>query len=282
LTRPAGLYLAIVVAGTIGVRLLLARRLSLFRPVGAMLLAALIPTGAWIARNAIVFSLPRLSTADAIMTVYFAGAGGYQLHFGIGLEEAQRRISKEFSLPPPEVTNNHWVTQQSVADMDAALRAATSKVLLKYPVEVVEGGALGIVKSGLGHNVDVLTSAMDVRWNPPGAGALLRGDVAGAFTRLFQNHLVAVVLLFWSLAHTFLTLALVAMFWVMALRFADVRGFARGIAPVLAYFYLTVALVGAEAYFRSRAPHMPILFALAGIAAARLYGGSAVSLKAER
>jgi len=271
LTRPAGLYLSMVLGGTILVRALLARRLqATLLPIGAMFVATLIPTGAWIARNAVVFSVPRLSTADAIMTVYFAGAGGYQVHEGIGLEDAQRRISKEFSLPPPEVTNNHWVTTQSVAEMDAALRAASARVLMKYPVEVVEGGLLGIIKSSLGHNVEVLTSAMGIPWHHPGGGALLRGEVSAAVGRLLQNHPLAVLLLFWSLAHTAITLVLVASFVAMTVLYADVRRFALPMVPVLAYFYLTVALVGAEAYFRSRSPHVPLLIALAGIAAGRL------------
>ena len=70
-------------------------------------------------------------------------------------------------------------------------------------------------------------------------------------------------------------MALVGVFLIMAVRSAEVRPFALAIAPMLAYFYLTVALVGADAYFRSRAPHVPFLIALAGVAAARLIDRSA-------
>src|SRR5262249_24439427 len=151
-----------------------------------LLLVALTPPAAWIVRNAAVFSLPRLSNADAIMEVYFAGAGAYQVEHGLTLEEAQARISKEYDLPPPEVTNNHWVTDQPGAEMDAKLRAAAFPVLTKYPKALVVSSALAIIKSGFSHNAGVLAQAMGREWIPPGAGDLLRGDRA-ALSRLAQN-----------------------------------------------------------------------------------------------
>lgn len=268
LTRPAGLYLPMVLG-----LMLIARgwwhghlRLAL-KTASVLVVAALIPVSAWIARNAAVFAVPRLSTADAIMTVYFAGAGGYQRHFGISLDEAQQRISQEFALPPPNVTNNHWTTTQSVAEMDRELRAASLPVLTKYPLDTLISSSLGIVKSSLSHNVAVLAGAMRRPWTPPSASAVLEGDIAGAFGRLLENHPLTVVVLFWTLAQTAIVTLLALAFVPIALVRPALQPFGWAVGPVLLYFVLTVGLVGAEAYWRSRTPHLPFLCALAAAAA---------------
>src|SRR5262249_18994212 len=137
----------------------------------AMLLAFAIPVAPWVCRNAVVFGLPRLTTADAIMTVYFAGGGAYEIEHNITLDQAQDRIATEYDLPPPHVTNHHWVSSIPVKEMDRRLRSVQSGVLLKYPVALVESSVLGILKAHISHNVAVLGYLWGIPW-----GASSRAD----------------------------------------------------------------------------------------------------------
>jgi len=270
LTRPAGLYLPGVFAVVlVGVGL---ARHCLMRAIGygtLLLLVALLPVAGWIARNSAVFSLPRLTHNDAIMQVYFAGAGAYQIQHGITLEEAQERISREFDLPPPHVTNNHWISDVPVAQIDAQLRSASMPVLLKYPKAMVVSSLTAVGKASVSHNVALLGRILDRPWNPPGTASLLRAEAA-AFDRLFQNEPSLLLAFCWQYGHNMITwlLALVGLF--IGLRNRKTRLFSLLLAAVLAYFHMTVALVGVEAFYRSRTPHMPYVFVFAGLAAAAL------------
>ena len=105
LARPAGLYLPFVFALLLAAVGLWRRRVVLHAGLAvALLVPALVPVGAWMARNRAVFGIGRLTHADAVMLVYFTGAGALQVQEGISLEQAQSKISAEFRLPPPEVT----------------------------------------------------------------------------------------------------------------------------------------------------------------------------------
>lgn len=265
LARPAGLYLPFLFA------LLLAftgwRRGHLLRHAalaGLLLLTALAPVGAWIARNWAVFSVPRLTHNDAIMLVYFTGGGAYQIEHGLTLEQAQKQISKEYNLPPPEVTNNPWLTDLPIAEMDAQLRAAVKPILLRYPGSLFISSLRGTFKASFSHNVLLLGEVIGDPWNPPGFSSLLRGE-AESLRRLQQNSPLLILAFFWELIHAIGSWMLALIGLYLALRAQQTRPFGLALLMVLFYFHLTVAMVGADAFFRSRTPHMPYLFALAGL-----------------
>ncbi len=269
LTRPTGLYLPfLLVAFFVLAGLVQRRALPALLHAAVFVLLALTPVAAWIARNATVFSFARLTSNDAIMLVYFTGGGAYVVEHGISLDEAHNRIAKEFGLTHPNVTNNPWSGRKPEAEIDAELRAAAFAVISKYPKSLLLSCALGIAKSSVSHNVGTLAHAMDEEWVRPDTNAMLRFDPA-ASSRLLQNHGVLVVAFVWQLCHSVLGHILCLVGVVIALRDRRLRPAALLLGALLAYFLLTVAIVGSEAYSRSRTPHMPLVFSFAGLPLSR-------------
>ena len=64
------------------------------------------------------FGIPRVTNVDSNNLVYFVGAGAYQVRHGITLEEAQDQIAREFHLVPYIVTQNPWMTDRPLKDVD--------------------------------------------------------------------------------------------------------------------------------------------------------------------
>jgi hypothetical protein len=74
----------------------------------------------------------------------------------------------------------------------------------------------------------------------------------------------------WQVAHTTLTTLLFGFGVLAALRCRPSLPIALMLLVLLAYFLLTVALAGLEAYWRFRSSHMPLLFTFAAVALGRL------------
>ena len=210
-----------------------------------------------------VFSVPRLTTVEAANNVYFMGAGAYQLHYGLSLEDAQASIAREHGLPPYIAVQNPWTSDQSVAEMDAELRAAAVPVLTRYPRELLKSSLLGVAKASVSHNTGELARLVGQEWQAPGTGDLLRLRPE-AFARLWGNGPGLALVFGWQVLHALLTLGLAAAGAVVGLRGATRAG--AGVAmAVLLYFYLTVAVFGLEAFCRCRAPVLPFLYVLGGL-----------------
>ncbi len=265
LARPAGLYLVVVyILLLLGTGIASRRWVRSLRWSVILAMIVLVSVGAWIARNVLVFSTARLTHADAVMLVYFAGAGAYQIEHNMDLQEAQEKIREEFSIEPPEVTNNHWRTDKPIAKIDAELRKAIVPVLTKYPIALVKSSLLGMIKATFSHNLPQLCPILGIQWTPPGTGSLLSGD-PDAFERLNENGM-GMVLVFWGqVTHNALTWIMATLGLILTLRKSALRPFGLCLLVILLYFYLTVAVVGLEAFYRSRTPHMPYLFAFAGL-----------------
>jgi 4-amino-4-deoxy-L-arabinose transferase-like glycosyltransferase len=270
LTRPVGLFLPLIFALALaGVAL---RRGCWRAALGRALLLALtmiLTVGPWVIRNKVVFGLPRLTTADTVTQVYFLGAGAYQVRHQVSLEEAQAMIAHEFDLPPEDTVQNPWEGDRSVAEIDAALTRVRFQVLGKYPKELVQAAAAGVFKAAVSHNVDDLAVLLGGVWQPPGTGALLRGDAA-ALNRLWQNGPLLTAAFAWQLLHTALALLAGGAGVVLMLRRPQTWPTGLVLLAVAAYFYLTVALFGYEAFSRCRIPALPFLYAFAGYALSRL------------
>ena len=180
LTRPVGLYLSVIlVACRLAIGLVRRRPGAAVRDallVAVPVAALVVP---WMVRNAVVFSVPRLTTVDRTNLVYFVGAGAYQVERGLTLDRAQEQIAREFQLPGYSEVQNPCTTDRSVAEMDETLGRAAPVVLGRYPVELATSMVIGIVKSSLSHNVDQLAGLLSQTWTPPGTGDLLRVAFSG-------------------------------------------------------------------------------------------------------
>jgi len=272
LTRPAALYLPVIYAVWIaGAGVWRGRTLYAVRGAAVLTLATVPLVGLWVARNASVFALPKLTTIDNNNYVYFFGAGAYQVRYGVSLEKAQEMISAEFKVVPYTVAQNLQRTHRSAADVDAELRAATGSVLRKYPKDLAVSVALSLVKASLSHNVDKLAIVLGRTWTAPGTGPLVRGE-AEAYRRIQRNGLVLTAAFAWEVVHSFVTLLFALLGVILALKERHLRPIGLLLVAVLAYFYLTVALFGFDAYSRCRVPVLPYLFLFAGLGMSRLWG----------
>jgi hypothetical protein len=110
---------------------------------------------------------------------------------------------------------------------------------------------------------------IDTPWIAPNASALAHLEQE-ALDRLRQNSPILTLACNWQLGHSVLTWTLFGIGVFITLRQDTTRFFAVALLLLLAYFLLTVMVVGCEAYCRSRTPHMPLVFALAGAGAANL------------
>jgi 4-amino-4-deoxy-L-arabinose transferase-like glycosyltransferase len=270
LTRPVGLYLIPLFALQPILGLAAERRRSLSPLLGllAFLAGSLVPVGLWMTRNSLLFGIPRLTTVDTQNVVYFFGSGAYQLCHGSSLQAAQSEIAAEFAIPPYEVLQNPWIQNESVSAMDAQVRSVRWRVLGKYPRELVVASMMGVVKAGLSHNVGLMATLLEAQWNPPSAGAIMRGDPKAA-ERLSQNGPLLAGALCWEMFHTLLVLTLATIGIGFALTDAGPRRDTLVLLFVLLYFEATLILFGLEAYSRCRLPALPFLEAFAGIGAAR-------------
>lgn len=266
LTRPAGLYLPLVMSGVWVVLAVARRRPRLAVHALILLVASYLPVIPWIARNYAVFGAARLTTADPINLVYFAGAGAYATHHQITLTEAQEIIRKEHDLASLGESNNFWVSDREVTRIDSELRAASPKVLLKYPGALCRASLIGIGKALIAHNAGTLSEMAGSKWVSPGLGTAFRGDVKTFASRLSRNDPVPVAVFVWELL------------FALALPVFAVLGAAIGVARpplrlpavclllIAAYYTLTIAVVGLDAYARHRSPLIPLMCLLAALA----------------
>jgi 4-amino-4-deoxy-L-arabinose transferase-like glycosyltransferase len=265
LTRPAALYLPVVLGGC-----LLAVGWRSKRPAAGLAAALVFLVGAlplpalWITRNYLVFSVPRLTTVDAANNVYFMGGGAYQLRHGLSLEEAQARIAREYGLAPYEVSQNPWASDRPVAEVDAELRTASFRVMTKYPVELVESSFLGVAKASFSHNTAELAALSGRTWTAPGTAGLIRLR-PDALDQLGKNGSGLVVAFGWELFHVLLSLGAAALGVLYFLIRRPTGAVGWALFLILGYFYLTVAVFGYEAFYRCRVPVLPFLYVFAGL-----------------
>jgi 4-amino-4-deoxy-L-arabinose transferase-like glycosyltransferase len=265
LTRPAALYLPVIV----GLAYLfsgwsLGRLKTALLQLSCCLLPFLALVGGWVARNAATFGLAKVTTVDTQNLVYFTGAGAYQVRFGITLEDAQQRIAEEFHVVPYRVAQNDHVSGRSAKEINEELRARTWDVLRRYPGALLKSSLLGLAKASVSHCTEQLAWLVRLEWTAPGTGGLLRGD-GEAYARLGSNPPVLIAAFGWQLLHTAAGLLLAAVGAWRVLRERATRGAGLLLLLLLAYFWLTVALFGYDAFYRSRIPALPFLFVLAGV-----------------
>jgi len=274
LTRPAGLYLPAALAACFVIAAWRAKRLAYGMTAALVFLLATAPLPAlWVARNAAVFSVPRLTTVDAANKVYYMASGAYQLHFDISPEEAQALIAKEHDLPSYTVVQNPWLADCPIAEMDEKLRAASFGVMMKYPVDLLESSVLGVFKASFAHNTGLLAAFNGRAWDAPGSIGLLRLEPE-AVQRLKRNGPVLVAAFSWEMFHILFAQGLGAVGVAYCVTRRPVGAVTWTLVLLLGYFYLTVTGFGLEAFARCRAPVLPYLYAFAGVGLGCVFSSS--------
>ena len=264
LVRPGGLYLPVVLAALIAVN---ACRLGVWkdglRRASALILGAVIVAGPWIARNYLVFRIPRLTTNDTVVLVYYTAAGSYQVHFGVDQETAQRMIATEYGLEPPTKMWNYWRYGASPTEMDRKAREALPSLLTKYPLDLMTSSALGVARGLVSPSVRLMGEIVGERW-APGELNGLSTFARRAVRRLLDHHPVLFGAYAWQMLHTLslLLFAAVGIIGCMTSRSARTTGIA--LAAISAYFILLLGVQGINAYFRFRAPLLPLEYLAAG------------------
>ncbi|MEO7426463.1 MAG: glycosyltransferase family 39 protein [Fibrobacteria bacterium] len=274
LVRPAGLYIPLVLAAAAAVTprtrkeaVNTARAMALFLP------AALLVMIPWMARNQKTFGIFRLSTVDAINMVYYAGAGPYQLEYGLSLPEAQKRISQDYHLASNWEYHNPWNTGKTIRQLDEEIRAVTRPVLLRDVPRLALATLIGVSRSAFAHTADNFSEMAGRAWVSPGMGNLAHGKWGEFAKRLRLNPA-------WSVAVFAIELMQACLLWPLfligcaGLGWRFLRGHRFSGMPLLlcAYFLATMGAGGMDATARFRASILPLAYVLAAQGA--LYVGS--------
>jgi 4-amino-4-deoxy-L-arabinose transferase-like glycosyltransferase len=272
LTRPAGLYLTPIM----GILVLATRSVPWSRRILhalVLVVCSIVVVLPWVARNSAVFGVPRLTTADAINLVYFSGAGAYQVEHRISREEAARRIQRDFKLPALNVVNNHWTVSTPVRDLDRQMRDAAWPVLALYPESWVIATSIGIAKSLVSHNTDVLAHALCRTWASIGLTRLLEGRTVATFSNLWNNGLLLSFIYVLNLLVPTGVFCL-ALFGLLMVAGGPPSRITGAVLVIGTYHVATIAVVGIDAYSRHRSALVPILavFAAHGMVVISLAG----------
>ena len=242
---------------------------------GLFLLPVIALTGSWVVRNAIVFSVPKLTSNDSSALVYFTAAGAYELRFGISLREAQTQIAKEFGIATYAQAANAHTGNLSEAEIERELHAVRWTVLAKYPRQLALASMLAVIKSSISHPAEELATMLGREWVAPHLSNLLRSP-AIAIKRLWENGAALVATFLGQMVQVAMELGFAIVGIVVAVRNRETRATALTLLLFLSYFYLTVALEGLEADCRFRIPALPFLSLFAGCGIAALSARVAV------
>jgi len=272
ITRPAGLYLPLVCVVVVAIGSFGSRK-----PMQAWICPVLIalmsylPAAAWMARNQHVFGVPRLTSTDAGMSVYYLGTGAYQIHHGISRQQAEEMICAEYDLPSNSDLHNCDVYGGDLREMYYQVKSAARPVLMKYPAATLCAGAIGIAKALGSHTGSSLAGAFAMEWNPPGFGQLIKGD-SNAWKTFFSNPVVLWAIVAWELALSAggILFAFVGALIMMRRPYSHNLG-AWLLLLVAAYFCAMPALSAFVASCRAAIPAWPFILLLAAFALDRMW-----------
>jgi len=269
-TRPVGLYLPILCLAALTVSGLASRK-----PIRTMVWLVLfavcsyLPAAGWMVRNQQVFGLPRLTSTDAEISVYYLGTAAYQIHHGISREEAHAMIRAEYGLGSFRDLHNFDVYGGNIRDLYYPAKRAAVPILKKYPAATVGAGAIGVAKALSGHTGSSLANALALEWHRPGFGRLVKGDKE-ALKVFFSNNPLLWTVVVWELVLNFASL-LLAVFAVLVMVLHPTRHKLCEWLLVLfaAYFCAMPALYAFVASCRAATPAWPFILLLAASAVDR-------------
>ena len=249
--RPSAVYLAIAV---MPVFLFASGRMSrkAITHAAATMVIVLVLCAPWVCRNAHLFGITKMSIIDDINAAYATGASVYATRYGISWEEAQDRISREYSLPTYPEMMNFGVANASYRDWAPKLRRAGFAIIAAHPWAFMASSVRSIVQSMISHSVNYLAYILGTTFSP------LSASLAG--NSFFVNALFCYEIFF--------NVTIFAMFAIgLPLSYIYYRtGLVRNreaffLALVfLAYLFAVTATLGSVTYFRFRAPNMPFVY----------------------
>ena len=231
-----------------------------------LLLLSLGMPAVWVLRNSLLFGLPKLTPVSTHNLVYFVGAGAFQVELGIERYEAQAIIADEFRLPTYSIAQNpHHQNEYSILEIERSLAAAQWSVVFKYPLSLAKAETIGLIKGSVAHAIPDIAAILGSTWKNPGIEGMIRMD-SKAYGVLFSNSSFLLFFFFLHIAHVMLIFLSATLGMYRSV--ADFIGspFLGGLAVVFLSGYLTVALFGIDAVYRSRIVPLPALLLFCGYA----------------
>lgn len=268
LTRPSGFYLpAVIVASGLAVAAIKRSRSSVrFLTTSIQLaLVTAVCAAPWLARNYVMFGIPRLTTTDTISLCYYAGGSVVALDRGMDRDEAQEWIHQTYGTETVSNTHNHWLSNRSVREIDQQQRQVALTILTGSPVTAVRSTLMGVAKALLGGNSGILAESTGRSFQSPGLDSLLSGHWGTAWQRLRQNDVD--FMMSWSI-QTFLALLLLAgsVGGLIGMGMdAKHRILLVPIVLLMIYYVMTIGVVGGDAFYRHRSAMVPLMAILTGV-----------------
>jgi 4-amino-4-deoxy-L-arabinose transferase-like glycosyltransferase len=272
LTRPTGLYVPIVL-GFLSLVILHVRKQSycLIAPL-VLVLTAYILVFPWLARNYVLYGVPRLTTLDSLNVVYYVGAGVYRVRFGIDdLEEAQGKVASDYGLVPATKAHNFWLADEDLATMELKWRNAALDIFFKYPLSLVRSISISLAIGAMAHNAQDLAQASGRSWSNPGLANALHMDFPKFLKGLLENHVFVVLVFSWQLfmAGGSLILGLVGL--IAGLIDRSHRSMCACLLIIAGYYMSNIVMQGLTPDARMRAPLLPLSYMLAAFGIIKLW-----------
>ena len=273
LTRPTGLYLPVVLMLLGGFE---SWRQRTWRPVWISLIIALttaVVIVPWIARNFVVFGLPKLTNADSINLAYYSAAGALCVEENLSVEQAQQRIRQSYGLARLIECMDHWTAPRPVAQIDRELRHAGVDVIRRHLPAWLESSCRGVLKASISHNTGTFAEMFGQEWHNPGMETLFRFRLAEFQYNLRKNPSVLLFTFGYEVIFAVLVILLTALGLLAGWKSPTLRGPTLALAVVMLYYFATIAIMGLDAYARFRTMLAPLAGLLVGMFVNRFMAG---------
>ena len=175
-------------------------------------------------------------------------------------------LVKQFNIPPYTIAQNPYSQSQfTVREIEEAIESKQLRILFTHPLSLIASSSIGVVKASLDHSLDSLGHLLNISWKNVGIGGLIRMQRT-VWQQLFKNDWPFLGILFLYGIHIVSLWTAVAVGVSKVIRNWKPQVEFVGLALLLAYGYLIVALFGIDASFRSTIVALPALYLLAGYA----------------
>ncbi|MCY2986162.1 MAG: hypothetical protein NTY15_21240 [Planctomycetota bacterium] len=240
------------------------------RTIVFLLLFSVMPIG-WVARNYTLFGLPQLTTVSTHNLVYFVGAGAIQYREKVDRYEAQARIADRYDLPPYSMAQTPIQKNAStVSEIERSLQEKKWRIVFHDPQSLLCAELIGIAKGSISHAMEDTCILIGQQWSPPGFFGLVKFD-SSAYRSLFMNSPFALFVFSLYLANLSFLYSGVFLFFLFIFRNITSTTVVMNIGCILICGYLTIALFGMDAVYRSRLVVLPILCMISGAGFARFF-----------
>ncbi len=273
LTRPTGLYLPIVLMFLGVFESWRQRTWSPARVSSIIALTTAVVIVPWIARNYVIFGLPKLTNADSINLAYFSAAGALCVEENLVMEQAQLQIRRSYGLAPFIECMDHWTAPRPVAQIDGELRHAGADVIRRHLPAWLQSMCRGVLKASIGHNTGTFAVMLGQEWHPPGRETLARYRLSDFQDKLQQNQRALVFTFCYETVFAVLVALLALLGLLTGLRSPTLRGPTLALAVVMSYYFATIGIMGLDAYARFRTMLAPLAGLLIGIFVNRCMAG---------